>query len=175
MRPGRITLYLKFYTSFHMTSLANSQDKLLSLMIIFLCVYPRFCPFQAKFLMIFVNHQYYEKRSFALFFQCQNLISALFISTLKFANRIIFVPQIFLGLPVFSSWLRPWCQKNVPPALWNRVFHSKWAKIGQKWPKLAEKSLKSSPGPPEFTRVFVYVQAAFIRHYTVSSLCWKIL
>ena len=37
----------------------------------------------------------------------------------------------------------------------------------QKWPKLPEKRLQSSTGPPEFLCVIVNAQGAFIRHYTV--------
>ncbi len=65
------------------------------------------------------------------------------------------------------------CQINatawiyVPPALSEGIFPLKRAKIGQKWAKIAQKPLKYSPGAPEFTRVSVNAQGAFIWRNTV--------
>ena len=35
---------------------------------------------------------------------------------------------------------------------------------------MAEKAYECSHGPPEFTRMFVNTQGAFIRHYTVKCV-----
>ena len=102
VRPRKFTLYLRFHISFHTTSLANRTDPLSPKIFFFLSstLILYFLSQIMKFLITlikyaFFNHQYDENRSFALFFQCQNLIF-LFIPTLKFAYRIMFVPQIFI-------------------------------------------------------------------------------
>ncbi len=59
----------------------------------------------------------------------------------------------------------------MPLALSDGPIPSKYAKIGQKSVKIAAKPLKYSSGPPEFTRMYVNTQGAFIRRNTLYDFC----
>ena len=77
------------------------------------CICLRFFIFQHRFIVYLlqyafspINHM--RTGHLCYFSQCQNLLSALFIWTLKFANHVIFVPTNIFGHPILPFWLRPW-------------------------------------------------------------------
>ena len=73
-----------------------------------LLILVRFCCIYA-----FCNHQHRKMCRLHYCWGHQNPSTALFLGTSKFVDHVIFVPQKIFGLPIFSSWLKPWATGRV--------------------------------------------------------------